>query len=144
MLQPPSSAVLLILLSISSAFAGATTRPSNVPAVVQSDPRVRIDFGEERLVLAKGLQPSMLCTKTGALIVQAQAPRKPLPSARITYPSAMDTVVSRDAGKTWTPFAFKAGENPPVLEGAIAQLGDGTILALDTYVSPGASPGQGS
>jgi hypothetical protein len=117
-------------------FAVAATQPSNVPEVIKTDPGVRISFGEERLVLPKGLQPSMLCTKLGTLIVQAQVPRKPLPSTRITYPYAMETVVSRDGGKTWTAFAFKAGENAPMLEGGIAQLRDGTILALETYVTP--------
>src|SRR5689334_4201306 len=141
--QAISRAVLLVLLSGSSAFAGATSQPSNSPEVVQSDPNIRVTFGDERLVLAKGLQPSMLCTRSGTLIVQAQQPRKPLPQKRITYPYANATVVSRDGGKTWTPFAFKAGENEPMLEGGITQLRDGTIIAFDTYVTPGASEGQG-
>jgi hypothetical protein len=146
MRQPANTAFLLVLLS---AFCGsaclaadASTQPVNTPEVIQADPQVRVTFGDERLVLAKGLQPSMLCTKDGTLIVQAQQPRKPVPQERITYPYANDTVVSRDGGKTWTPFKFK-DKNEPMLEGGIAQLRDGTIIGFDTYVTPGANPNQG-
>ena len=146
MRQTAGGAFLLVFLSMccaSTCLADGATKPANVPEVIQADPQVHITFGDERLVLAKGLQPSMLCTKTGTLIVQAQQPRKPLPQKRITYPSANDTVVSRDGGKTWTPFAFKGGGNEPMLEGGIAQLRDGTILGFDTYVTPGEKPDQG-
>src|SRR3954452_23536323 len=125
MSPPATMALFLVFLSMFSAtsacFGAASTRPLNVPQAIQADPQVRISFGDERLVLAKGLQPSMICTKAGTLIVQAQQPRKPLPQKRMTYPYANDTIVSRDGGKTWTPFKFKAGENDPMFEGGITQ-----------------------
>ena len=40
--------------------------------MVEADGKLRLTFGEEKLVIPRGLQPSMLCTKTGTLIVQAQ------------------------------------------------------------------------
>ena len=79
----------------------------------------------------------------GALVVQAQVPEKPFPSARMTYFSAMGTVVSRDGGETWTDMPLKPGENGLNMEGGAVQLRDGTILALDTYITPGERPGEG-
>ena len=104
---------------------------------------MRLSFGEERLVLPRGLQPSMLCTKSGALIVEAQIPDKPLPSKRITYFSAMSIVVSRDGGASWATMLPRAGENWMNLEGGAVQLRDGLIVAMDTYVTPGASANEG-
>jgi hypothetical protein len=46
MFQPASKAFLLLFLSTPYAFARPTSEPSNIPAVIQSDRRVRIDFGE--------------------------------------------------------------------------------------------------
>jgi hypothetical protein len=122
--------------------AAATTRSE--PHVIQSDDALRVSFGPERLVLPQGWQPSMLCTRSGTLIVQAQVPRKPFPSARMTYFSALDTIISRDGGRTWSAFAFKPGENGLNLEGGAVQLRDGTILALDTYITPGRDADEGA
>src|SRR5687767_8507953 len=81
-----------------------------------------------------GLQPSMLCTKAGTLIVQSQLSTKPHPQPRIFYPYALSTVISRDGGTTWTEFPLQPGDNGVNIEGGIIQLRDGTILALETYV----------
>lgn len=115
----------------------------NVPSMVDADGRLRFEFGEERMVLDRGLQPSMLCTASGALIVQAQMPEKPADTPRMHYPSALATVVSRDGGATWTRIPLPPGENGLNMEGGAIQLRDGTILALDTYVTPGRHPDQG-
>lgn len=115
----------------------------NLPHMVEADGRLRLDFTEERLVLAGGLQPSMLCTKSGTIILQAQLPQKPFPSQRMHYPSALGTVVSRDNAQTWTDIPLKPGENGLNMEGGITQLRDGTIVSLDTYIIPGANREQG-
>jgi hypothetical protein len=115
----------------------------NIPEMVEADGRLRFDFGDELLVLPRGLQPSLLCTKSGALVVQAQIPEKPHASSRITYPWAMETRVSRDNGKTWIKLPLPPGENGLNMEGGALQLRDGTIMALDTYVTPGAQPDEG-
>ena len=60
----------------------------------------------------------------------------------MTYFSAMSTVVSRD-GANWTHLPLKPGENGLNLEGGAVQLRDGTILALDTYITPGKREGVG-
>ena len=74
---------------------------TNYPSMVEADGRLRFKFGEERLVLPRGLQPSLLRTRSGALVVQAQVPEKPGPSTRMVYLSAIETRVSRDDGLTW-------------------------------------------
>lgn len=115
----------------------------NVPETLVNDPRLKVQFGEERMVLDDGLQPSMLCTRSGTLVVQSQLSKKPHPQQRIFYPYALETVVSRDSGQTWTEFPLQPGENGVNIEGGIVQLRDGTILALETYVTPGEQPGEG-
>lgn len=115
----------------------------NIPQVVVADPRLNLSFGDERMILNDGLQPSMLCTRSGTLIVQSQLSKKPHPQKRIFYPYAMSTVISRDGGKEWSVFPLKDGNNGVNIEGGVIQLKDGTILALETYVTSGEKPGTG-
>ena len=115
----------------------------NVPTVIQSDGTLKLSFGDEHLILPRGLQPSLLCTRAGTLIVQAQLPQRPFPSNRISYPYALGTEVSRDGGKQWTNIPLKPGVNGLDMEGGIAQLHDGTIIALDTFITPDDRPGEG-
>ena len=116
---------------------------NNIPQTILSDPRLNFKFGKERMVLNDGLQPSMLATRKGTLIVQGQLSRKPLPQERIFYPYAMSTVVSRDGGDKWIEFPLKPGDNGVDIEGGIIQLRDGSILALETYVTPAKEPYKG-
>ena len=44
---------------------------------------------------------------------------------------------------TWIEFPLKPGDNGVNLEGGVTQLRDGTILALETYVTPGPRAGEG-
>jgi hypothetical protein len=116
----------------------------NQPITLVSDNKLRFRFGNERMVIDKGLQPSMLCTRTGALVAQAQNPNKPFPQERIFYPFAMSTFVSRDGGNTWNEFSFPAGSNGVNIEGGIIQLKDGRIIALETYITPGKKKDEGA
>ena len=116
---------------------------SNNPEMIQSDGSLRVTFGEERVVLPRGLQPSMLVTKSGSIILQAQVPEKTFPTKRMVYFSAMSTRVSRDGGLSWTDIPLKPGDNGLNMEGGITQLRDGTIVALDTYIMPGEGEGEG-
>src|SRR5688500_6676757 len=75
--------------------------------MVEADGRLRCDFGEERMIMDGGLQPFLLCTKAGTLVLQAQSPNPPFPSSRMHYSYAMWTTVSRDGGKTWTRLPLK-------------------------------------
>jgi hypothetical protein len=140
-----SITLVATLLSIASRSAAtdAGVRQKNIPEMIEADGKLRLDFGEERLVQPRGLQPSMLCTTNGTLIVQSQVPEKPFPSTRMAYPSALETWISRDNAVTWTKIPSKPGENGLDAEGGITQLRDGTILALDTYITPGKNPGEG-
>ena len=94
------------------------------------------------MVLPRGLQPSMLYAASGTLVVQAQVPEKPFPSNRMTYFSAMSTVVSRD-GDEVDPSSAEARRKRLESGGGAVQLRDGTILALDTYITPGKREGVG-
>jgi hypothetical protein len=123
--------------------AEAAARPKNIPEMVEADGKLRLDFSEEHLVLPRGLQPSMICTREGTLVVQAQVPEKPFASTRMTYPYALETWISRDEAVTWTKIPGKPGVNGLNAEGGLLQLRDGTILALDTYITPGRKADEG-
>jgi hypothetical protein len=122
---------------------GDPTIIPNIPQVILNDPKVQLKFDPEVMIINDGLQPTMLSTKKGTLIVQSQHSKKPLPQQRIFYPYGMSNVVSRDGGKTWKDFPLPAGENGVNMEGGIIQLKDGTIIALETYVTPGEKPETG-
>jgi len=117
--------------------------PDNVPEVLLNNPRVHLNFGTQRLIMNEGLQPFMLCTKKGTMVIQGQLPKNPHPQQRIFYPHAIGTTISRDSGKTWNTFPLKEGDNGVYMEGGAIQLKDGTILALETYVTPGSQPDTG-
>lgn len=116
---------------------------NNKPETLLADPRVKLEFGDERLMFEGGLQPSVQITRSGALFAQAQAPKKSPPQKRMTYPSLLVTGLSTDAGRTWKILPVEAGVNAPNLEGGLVQLRNGTLLALDTYITPGPQPGTG-
>jgi hypothetical protein len=120
---------------------GAVDR--NIPSMVDADGRMRFDFGEEFMILDQGLQPSLLRTSSGTLVVQAQIAKKPVPTERMHYPWALSTVVSRDDGRTWTEMPLPPNENGINLEAGAIQLRNGEIVALDTYITPGARPDEG-
>jgi hypothetical protein len=98
---------------------GKKTVLRNTPETLVKDPRVSLTFGEERMILDDGLQPSMLCTKSDTLVVQSQLSRKPHPQKRIFYPYALETVVSRDGGESWAAFPLKSGDNGVNIEGGV-------------------------
>src|ERR1019366_10307450 len=43
---------------------------TNFPSMVEADGKLRFKFGEEHMVLPRGLQPSLLRTASGAFVVQ--------------------------------------------------------------------------
>lgn len=92
------------------------------------------DIGPERIVLTDGLQPFGFKTQAGTVVVQAQLsipPSVPKP-AKNAYPGLPGTVVSRDGGRSWTHWRPAADQGDgPLIEGAVTQLRDGTILLLN-------------
>ncbi|MBC7759581.1 MAG: hypothetical protein H7069_12040 [Phormidesmis sp. FL-bin-119] len=75
-----------------NSFAGLPGLPEvveNTPRSILTDKRLKLKFGKKRMVLNDGLQPSMLATSAGTLIVQSQNSKKPYPQERIFYPYAM-------------------------------------------------------
>ena len=51
----------------------------NTPEMIRSDGTLRLSFGEERVVLPRGLQPSLLCTRSGTLVLQAAGSGEAVP-----------------------------------------------------------------
>src|SRR5689334_3351568 len=47
------------------------------PEFVLSDNALKLQYGEERVVLPRGLQPSLLVTKSDSIVLQGQLPEKP-------------------------------------------------------------------
>lgn len=147
-----SSTLLMAGLTVTGlkgfgAETGMFVRPPavvhNKPKVLLNENRLKLAFGKERMILPEGLQPYMVSTKAGSLIVQAQLPKKPYPQKRIFYPAAIGTVISRDGGDQWQAFPLKPGDNGVNIEGGALQLSDGTLIALETYVTPGEKPDEG-
>jgi len=143
--------LLISALANANDFNDTTQTPNkpadvvhNTPVSLVKDNKLSFSFGEERMVVNDGLQPSMLCTKAGTLIVQSQNSRKPFPQQRIFYPYAMTTMISRDKGKTWNEFDFPPEDNGVDMEGGATQLSDKTILVFETYVTPGKEPNTGT
>src|SRR5437764_13684458 len=101
--------------------ADPATTIKNTPQTILVDPALNLKFSEERMILPDGLQPSMLRTASGALVVQSQLSGKPHPSERIFYPYALATVISRDSGNTWLTFPLKPGDNGVNMEGGAIQ-----------------------
>ena len=100
--------LLGLTVAAAASLCAADTQPpariaGGTPEVLLADPRVRLSFGEERLVIQGGLQPSMLITRDGSIVVQSQLPDKPFPGRRIAYHSALATVVSRDVAALSSP-----------------------------------------
>ncbi len=144
-----ASCTLLVLASLIPAASADAPSPApleaskNEPKAILSDGKLRLTYGEERVILLRGLQPSLLCTRSGTLILQAQVPEKPFPSKRMAYPYAMCTRISRDGGLNWSTIPLKPGDNGLNMEGGITQFRDGTIVSLDTYVIPAEKDGTG-
>lgn len=147
-LQNSSLLLASIPLTKMEAFAGfkawqTPVIPHNIPQSILTDKRMKLSFDPEVLIMDDGLQPTMLCTKRGTLIVQSWLTVKPHPQKRIFYPFAVKTVVSRDGGKNWAEFPLKEGDNGVDMEGGIIQLKNGNILVFETYVTPGEKPDTG-
>jgi hypothetical protein len=138
---PRSCFLGLVLIG---AIAGPLPAAGPTPTTLLADPRVQLTIGEQRLVLEGGLQPFLLGTATGALVMQSQLPDvKPFDSPIPHYSYAMGTVISRDDGASWSRIPLKPKENGGDFEGGMVQLRNGSILALSTFVVAGKNPGEG-
>lgn len=125
-------------------LAGICRASGPDPEVLVDVPRVRVTFSPPSEIIHDGLQPFLTVTRTGALIVQSQLSAKSFPSSRMAYHSLPATSISRDGGDTWQSIPLKPGDNGLNMEGGAVQLRDGTILALDTFETPGPRAGTGA
>ena len=135
--------ILATNLTAQTAPKGSGSHGKNMPKAILVDPRVHLTFGDEKLVIDDGLQPSLVITRTGALVVQSQISASSIPGKRFGSHWAMRTVISRNDGNTWSEIPLPPGENGMNLEGGAIQLRDGSLFALDSYVLPGDRPGEG-
>lgn len=116
----------------------------NTPQTVLADSRIHLEFDKEQLVIDDGVQPSMIITKKGSIVVQSSIRHQVIfPTKRMSSIFPRGTVVSRDGAKTWKTIRLKPGENGHFMESDPIQLRDGTIMAMDTYVTPGKKPDEG-
>jgi hypothetical protein len=113
------------------------------PEIILRDPRMRLTFGEPQCVLHDGLQPFLLGLGDGTLVLQAQLSTRPPPAERLFFPFILRTMVSHDGGVSWTHRCDAPNESRFTIEGGAVVLCDGSVLALDTYVTPGPQPGTG-
>lgn len=119
-----------------------------------------ITLGPERHIFSDGLQPFVILTDKGTLLVQAQLRFPPgfIPAEKNAYPGIPGNAVSRDGGKTWTRWYYKTKtdkpfaptENPawnvlltptqigPIFEGAALQITRGPVL-IQEWVAQGPS-----
>jgi hypothetical protein len=86
--------------------------------------QLKLDIGPERIILPEALQPFLIHTKTGRLVVTGQLP-VPLGTQ---FPGVYGTAASDDGGQTWKDPGVPGGS--PFHEGCVAHLRDGTTLLL--------------
>lgn len=109
---------------------------------LKRDSRVQITPAPEILAVNGGLQPFSVLTSQGTLLTQVQMPGESMPSERIRFHWRIASYVSRDHGASWQGVEQLPGKNELYKEGGAVELSDGTIIQLDTYVTPG-EPGFG-
>jgi hypothetical protein len=108
------------------------------------DSKIHTTVGKPVTVMEGGLQPFLFCTDQGTLIAQVQVPEKPYRDRdRMTFAWRLAFAVSRDGGRSWDPFVCRPGQDEVNSEGGMVQFADGTIFALDTYVTPSEKKGFG-
>jgi hypothetical protein len=129
---------------------GAANRyPHEVSApelkVLAADPRLHLTLHAPVVVMkADGRQPALFCSAAGTLFCQAQLNARPFNTKhKIVYPVRIGTAISRDGGRTWVRWTHEENHDDVNMEGGMVQCADGTILVLDTYVVPGATPDHG-
>ena len=103
---------------------------------------LRVEVEPEYQLLSGGLQPFLFRSAAGTLVVQAQLPYPvgyAFPPKNI-FPGLPGAAVSQDGGNTWELWQPGEGQGQgPIIEGAVVQLGDGTIRIFD-WIADGPSP----
>jgi hypothetical protein len=94
---------------------------------------LKVEIGPERIILPKGLQPFMLQSNKGTLLVEGMMPEPPgFVAPNRNWGWLTEFIRSTDGGNTWKSWTPAAAQGRgPVFEGDGVQLKDGTILILD-------------
>ncbi|NQT12854.1 MAG: exo-alpha-sialidase [Planctomycetes bacterium] len=137
-------ATFWFLVAVSGATAATTSTEDQSPITIHDDGNIVVRVGESREVM-NGVQPFLYGAADGVLLVQSQLSVKPYGKRRrIThFPWRVGNRISRDFGEHWEDVVIRPGEDHPFLEGGGLQQSDGTILMLDTYITPTNNPDEG-
>ncbi len=113
--------------------------------ILEADSRLNLEMHPSTVILSgDGRQPYLFCSAQGTLFCQAQETKPPFRTKdKQVYLMRIDSAISRDGGKSWSRWTHQADHDDVNIEGGMAQLRDGTILALDTFVMEGKTPGHG-
>ena len=137
-------ATFWFLVEVSGATGATTSKAEQSPITIHDDGSIAVRVGESREVM-NGVQPFLYGAADGVLLVQSQLSVKPYGKRRrIThFPWRVGNRLSRDFGEHWEDVVIRPGEDHPFLEGGGLQRRDGTLLMLDTYITPAGNPDEG-
>ena len=158
----PASCFLLLLLGLAgSALAATAPAPStasdpvpppvktrrphvNIPPALKpivSDPRFELVLHPATVLMSgDGRQPYLFVSSKGTLFCQAQLSLPPFNTkSKQVYHTRINSVLSRDGGKTWTPWTLKKDHDDVFIEGGMVERSDGTILMFDTFIMESAT-----
>ncbi len=109
--------------------------PAKLEPVV-SDPRFELVLHPETILMSgDGRQPYLFVSSKGTLFCQAQLSLPPFNTkGKQVYHTRINSVISRDAGQTWTPWTRKKDHDDVFIEGGMVERSDGTILMFDTFI----------
>lgn len=119
--------------------------PQIIP--IATDPRFELTLGKPTVIMSgDGRQPYLFVSSQGTLFCQAQLSLPPFNSKpKQVYHTRIQSMLSRDGGATWTPWAHAPNQDPVFIEGGMVERADGTIVMLDTFIMPAEKrPGYGA
>ncbi len=142
------SAVLFCAGAVAAWAADRATARADVPTkliTIADDGRLTFTMHPPVVIMDNGgWQPNLFLTAGGALFDQSQLHAPPFNTkGKMVYHVRIGSAISRDGGATWTRWTHQENHDDVYIEGGAAQLADGTILMLDTYVMPGSQPDHG-
>jgi len=103
-------------------------------SAILNDPAIKTFAHGDMQTFPAGLQPFLFVSGEGTVLAQLQSARPPRRLRKMSYFQEIDTIISRDGGRSYHLVRLDQEREEPYFEGGMAQLSDGTIYALDTYV----------
>jgi len=112
---------------------------------ITNDPRLRLTLRPPTVVMrGDGRQPFLFVSAQGTLFCQSQVNARPFRTkGKVVYQYRIGSALSRDGGATWTRWTHQENHDDVNIEGGAVQCADGSIIFLDMFVVPGATPDHG-